>query len=97
MPKKSEVVADLPEPEQVSEFIEIPFRDGVVTVPRERGKWPTRAILTLDKGGQDNVLKAVEIVLGPAQWDRVVDSEIDEFDNFCEDFARIVLPKVFNI
>lgn len=92
MPKKSEVVADLPEPGQESEFLEIPFRDGVVTVPRERGKWPTRAILALQRG--DN-LKAVEIVLGPDQWDHVLDSEIDEFDAFAETFSDVVLKEVF--
>lgn len=92
MPKKTEVVTDLPEPEQASEFIEVPFRDGFVQVPRARGKWPTRAIMAFNR--HEN-LKAVEIALGPAQWDLVVDSEIDEFEKFCETFADMVLNKVF--
>ena len=95
MPKKTEVVAELPEPKQVSDSLELPFRDGMVTVPRERGKWPTRAILALQEGGSANVLKAMELVLGPQQWGHVVDSEIAEFDDFCEVFADSVLKEVF--
>lgn len=96
MPKpKTDVVKDFPEPEEKSEFIEIPFRDGVVTIPRERAKWPTRAILALQKGGNSNVLQAIEIVLGPQQWDFVIDSEIAEFDKFCVAFTEDVFEKVF--
>jgi hypothetical protein len=91
--KKSEVVVDLPEPAKVSEFIEIPFRDGVVTIPRERGKWPTRAILAMSRG--DN-LKATEHVLGVDQWEHVIDSEIDEFEAFIRTFADVALEQVFN-
>ncbi len=95
MAKKTDVVKELPAPGQQSKFIDIPFRDGVVTVPRKRGKWPTRAILALQQGGNSNVLQAMEIVLGPKQWDFVVDSEIGEFDVFCEAFADAVLKEVF--
>lgn len=86
MPKpKSDVVKDFPEPEGKSEFIELPFRDGVVTIPRERGKWPTRAILALEKG---NVLQTMEIVLGAQQWDFAIDSNIAEFDDLVIAFGK---------
>lgn len=93
MPKKTEVTKDLPEPAETSDRLEIPFRDGVVTVPRERGKWPTRAVLALQRGAN---LQAVELVLGPVQWDVVTDSEINEFDEFCNAFADIALAEVFS-
>lgn len=93
MPKpKTDVVKDFPEPEEKSEFIEIPFRDGVITIPRARVKWPTRGILAMQRG--DN-LGSMEYVLGPVQWDRVIDSEIGEFEAFVTAFADAALSQVF--
>lgn len=94
MPPKKTVVKELPEPSEPTEFVEIPFRDGVVTVPRERGKWPTRAVLALQRG--DN-LQAVELALGVKQWELVTDSTMDEFNDFCTAFADVAIGEVFAV
>lgn len=84
MPPKKTVVKDLPEPAKESEVIEIPFRDGVITVPRDKGKWPTRAVLALQRG--DN-LAGIEIAVGEEQWNAVTDSQMGEFNDFVKAFA----------
>ncbi len=99
MPKqqKIEAVKELPEPEEESEFIEIPFRDEVLTVPRRKGRWKTRALLLLDKPSLTNNegAQVLATVLGPEVWERVLDSPGDDFDALCAFFVDKVLPQVF--
>lgn len=88
--------ADLPEkpepvalPEVPSELVEIPFRDQVFTLPRDREDWPTKAIVALQ---QKQYGAVVEQLLGPGQWDvlNAIAPKYREFMEFLTVFGDVV-------
>lgn len=64
----------------------IEFRGQEFTFPADRGKWPTRAV---QRFGRRQNVDAVELLLGPAQWDRlnVVAPALADFWEFFPIFA----------
>jgi len=64
----------------------IEFRGQKFTIPADRGEWPTRAVQAFSR--RLNV-DAVELLFGPAQWDRLnrIAPTLEDFWEFFPVFA----------
>ncbi|WP_349318858.1 hypothetical protein [Mycolicibacterium canariasense] len=47
----------------------ITFRGRKFAIPRARAQWPTRAMQIFQRGTMERFPDAVELMLGPTQWD----------------------------
>lgn len=100
MPKaKPELVAveDSAEEAESEDLVTFEFNGVTFELPRHRGKWPTRAILQFSRAEtKDDQIKGVETLIGPAQWDRLIDEVAplaEQFDEFMELFSSTVADK----
>lgn len=77
MPKAATKPVAEPTAEE-SPLVEIEFNGQTFTVPRDADDWPTVAYLArltaITSGRTMDWLKFMELLLGAAQWQRVVDS-----------------------
>jgi hypothetical protein len=91
---KPEITADVEESGEGDDLVKIEFRGHVFTVPKNRDDWPTRAILEFGRARTiDDQVKGVEIILGPEQWDLLVDqiaAKAGHFDEFIVVFGNTV-------
>ena len=82
-PKKADQTAADP-------MVALEFNGHTFQIPRDQEKWPTRAIIAATRRQYDAV---VEKVLGPAQWDLLMDvaaPSYEEFMEFLKMFAETV-------
>lgn len=99
MPVKPKVPKTKPETEvdettSDSDEVMIEFRGAEFVIPRNRDDWPTRAILEFSRARSVNdQIRGLEIMLGPTQWNRLVDdvaSTSGQFDEFVDLFSTTV-------
>lgn len=102
MPSKTKVKPEasddvnLPAP---PEFVEIPFRNHVFTVPKERDLWSMRSELALYEARATNLsfywTQFIELGLGPEQWQKLQDlcAKRGDFIEFSKSFIDTVFSE----